>query len=92
MSANRSHCLLSSCLVFAFTLAACSPTNVQVTRAPNGGWTMRTTADSLDQAMRRFNEEAPKLCPQLSYAMGEPVTARAGQSMAVAIALVCTGP
>jgi hypothetical protein len=48
----------------------------KATYAPDGrgGYTLRTTTDSLDKAMIRFQRTAADLCTEEgSYALGEPV-------------------
>ena len=58
----------------------------------HGGYVLRTTADSLDQAMKRFEEKAPKLCPGGSYEMGEPRVVGSTPPLDIAIDVDCTGP
>jgi hypothetical protein len=66
----------------------------QALYAPNGrgGYTLTTTADSLDQAMKRFERTAARLCPDGSYELGEPRVAGSARPIEAAIELTCTGP
>ena len=82
---------LSPTLALALSLSACS-IPVRATPDGRGGWKMQTTAESVDQAMQRFQEEAPRLCPGGSYAFGDPVKSGAARPMQVAIDFRCTGP
>ena len=65
---------------------------------PNGGYTLRTTTESLDKAMIRFQRTAAYLCPEGSYELGEPVAAepmvgdRTSTDTEFDVAMTCTPP
>jgi hypothetical protein len=82
----------------AIALLVCLPALAgcvkRATYAPNGpgGYTLRTTTDSLDKAMIRFQRTAADLCSsEGSYDFGEPVVIDR-HPLTYGIDVTCTPP